>query len=374
MPNTSSTGDTEHHERGIQRPNTTQTPDVLFDKWLPELTFAELKVLLYIVRRIFGFRKDTDEISLKQICEGVRRRNGKVLDKGTGLSRKAAFQAVQSLEKRGLIKVDRAQAEDGVNLVNIYSLVITDESEEEKQEADDDGVGTSGTYGYYRRYLPVGTAGTSQQTVKQQTDINTSSTRKASPKKKKTDKATQTNSHSKQPVVSVMEFTTPETAAIEQPPKLTIENREAASPAQPPSPAPPLGLTRSYLTQARESANAEQPPNGMTPIASLLPTQQPTPRPSATEAWQVLVDLLSDVSREFRDEAKLSESVSRAYNLVQQAKITDIGVFTAKIYEARAITKSRYATINRRMPYFFSVLSDVCGLKPTNAAQPLASG
>ena len=110
-------------------------------------------------------------------------------------------------------------------------------------------------------------------------------------------------------------------------------------------------------------------------IGSLLPNQHlQKPRPTATEAWQVLVDLLADISREFRDEAQLTESVSRAYNLIDKAKITDIGVFTAKIYEARAITKSRYATIKRRMPYFFSVLSDLCGLKPTNAAQPPASG
>ena len=47
-----------------------------------------------------------------------------------------------------------------------------------------------------------------------------------------------------------------------------------------------------------------------------------------------------------------------------KAQIKDIGVFTAKIYEARAITKERYGSIKRgRMPYFFSVLQDVCGLR-----------
>jgi hypothetical protein len=49
--------------------------------------------------------------------------------------------------------------------------------------------------------------------------------------------------------------------------------------------------------------------------------------------------------------------------LMQQAKISDIGVFVSRIYEARSITKERYGTIKRRMPYFFSVLSDICGLK-----------
>ena len=77
-----------------------------------------------------------------------------------------------------------------------------------------------------------------------------------------------------------------------------------------------------------------------------------------------MVDVIADLAREFRDEATLTESVSRAYNLMRKAGITDIGVFTAKIYEARAITKERYGSIKRgRMPYFFSVLQDVCGLR-----------
>ena len=43
-----------------------------------------------------------------------------------------------------------------------------------------------------------------------------------------------------------------------------------------------------------------------------------------------------------------------------KAQIKGIGVFTAKIYEARAITKERYGAIKRwRMPCFFR-LSGVC--------------
>jgi hypothetical protein len=95
---------------------------------------------------------------------------------------------------------------------------------------------------------------------------------------------------------------------------------------------------------------------------------KPTPKKRTySQERQVLVDLLADLAREFRDEATLTESVSRAYNLMGKAGITDIGVFTGKIYEARSITKERYGSIKRgRMPYFFSVLEDVCGqrLKP----------
>ena len=84
-----------------------------------------------------------------------------------------------------------------------------------------------------------------------------------------------------------------------------------------------------------------------------------------------MVDVIADLAREFRDEATLTESVSRAYNLMGKARITDIGVFTAKIYEARSITKERYGSIKRgRMPYFFSVLEDVCGQRRKPAFKP----
>jgi hypothetical protein len=197
-------------------------------------------------------------------------------------------------------------------------------------------------------------------TTNTQKEKYNSNTRKASPKNDQTDEVGEASPQS------------PESA---QPPEHPLQsNSEEASPqtgAEPSSPTKPLN--RLYLHQARTSTTAKPPPaTGMTAIGNFLP--RPNPRPTATEEWQVLVDLLSDIAREFRDEAQLSESVSRAYHLMQHAKITDIGVFTAKIYEARAITKSRYATIKRRMPYFFACLSDVCGLKPTSSAQSSPSG
>jgi hypothetical protein len=123
----------------------------------------------------------------------------------------------------------------------------------------------------------------------------------------------------------------------------------------------PPRLNRSYLNKAL--AKDQPQTHGLASIASILPQPPQPPKRTYTEERQVLVDVIADLAREFRDEAKLTESVSRAYNLMQQAKISDIGVFVGKIYEARSITKERYGTIERRMPYFFSVLADVCGLR-----------
>jgi hypothetical protein len=158
-------------------------------------------------------------------------------------------------------------------------------------------------------------------TTNTQKEKYNSNTRKASPKNDQTDEVGEASPQS------------PESA---QPPEHPLQsNSEEASPqtgAEPSSPTKPLN--RLYLHQARTSTTAKPPPaTGMTAIGNFLP--RPNPRPTAT------------IAREFRDEAQLSESVSRAYHLMQHAKITDIGVFTAKIYEARAITKSCYATIKR---------------------------
>ena len=41
---------------------------------MQELNESELKVLLYIIRRTFGFKKSFDNISLNQLAEGVHER------------------------------------------------------------------------------------------------------------------------------------------------------------------------------------------------------------------------------------------------------------------------------------------------------------
>jgi DNA-binding MarR family transcriptional regulator len=94
-------------------PNTTQVPNLLFDDLLSELSGAELKVILYLVRRTFGFQREADSVSLSQFCTGIVTRDGRRLDSGTGLARPSVFKALESLEKRGLILVDRTTEENG---------------------------------------------------------------------------------------------------------------------------------------------------------------------------------------------------------------------------------------------------------------------
>src|SRR5438128_1373515 len=89
---------------GVTSPNTTQVPDQYLDELLPILSGAELKVLLYITRRTFGFKKDSDNISINQLIHGIRTRDGRTLDKGTGLSRDSVTRALKSLADKGIIR------------------------------------------------------------------------------------------------------------------------------------------------------------------------------------------------------------------------------------------------------------------------------
>jgi hypothetical protein len=89
---------------------------------MSHLSGAELKVLLYIIRRTFGFKKDVDNISLHQICKGIITRDGEVLDKGTGLSQQSVITALKGLvEKNAIVAKRRSSKERGYESTT-YSL------------------------------------------------------------------------------------------------------------------------------------------------------------------------------------------------------------------------------------------------------------
>lgn len=76
---------------------TTQTPNIIFDTYLSQLSFSELKILLYIVRQTYGWktkngkRKKRDRITYGQF------------QSKTGLSRRIISQTIQSLITKHLI-------------------------------------------------------------------------------------------------------------------------------------------------------------------------------------------------------------------------------------------------------------------------------
>ena len=92
-------------------PNFTQTPNILIDEWLPILSPTEFKLIMVIVRKTFGWHKESDTISLKQLV------------KATGMSKQGCINAIDGLVKHGLIFKIQSCGEYG-QLPNSYRLDI----------------------------------------------------------------------------------------------------------------------------------------------------------------------------------------------------------------------------------------------------------
>ncbi|MCX7599419.1 MAG: replication protein, partial [Armatimonadetes bacterium] len=107
---------------GFSSPNFTSVPDEVFDLLLSVLTEAELKVLLYIIRRTFGFKKSADSISIRQMTRGIRTATGQQLDSGTGLSVPSVTKAVKSLERQGIIVAIRSSSKERGSETTTYAL------------------------------------------------------------------------------------------------------------------------------------------------------------------------------------------------------------------------------------------------------------
>ena len=141
---------------GFSEPNYTPVPDDLFDLIAPNLTEAELRVLLYIIRRTFGFKRQSDAISLSQMVDGITTRDGKVLDRGTGLSRRGVMNGCSGLVDKHIITVTKRLSAAGDNEIN-HALRFRE-------------VGQQMPYPRELRAPPVGQQMPPQETVIQETD------------------------------------------------------------------------------------------------------------------------------------------------------------------------------------------------------------
>jgi hypothetical protein len=112
---------------GFRSPRYTQVPDEAFDELMAVLTPAEFKVMMYVIRRTFGFKKDSDAISLSQIVSGVRTMDGRVLDRGTGLSKSGAVKAIKGLLEKQVIVVARRTSPAHGYEATVYQLHFADD-------------------------------------------------------------------------------------------------------------------------------------------------------------------------------------------------------------------------------------------------------
>jgi phage replication O-like protein O len=123
---TNSQRELNQYSAKIYQPNTTQIPNVILDYWMGILPNAELKCLLVISRKTFGWQKQKDKITKRQIGQA------------SGLSNDAVRKAIRELEKRGLILCKENPGVWGNNDPNTYevNVIVLNQTEEKYREGE----------------------------------------------------------------------------------------------------------------------------------------------------------------------------------------------------------------------------------------------
>lgn len=301
--------------RGFLSPNTTPVPDEFFDVLAPRLSEAELRVLLYIIRRTFGWKKNSDNISLRQMVEGIQTKDGRIIDLGTGLSKPAVIRAVRALvEHKVIIAIPRQSPEKGFEPTT-YSLNLLPAA------VDGSPLLTKFTRGSNPSLQALVNEVNPQETIEQQTvkqDIYVSNIRKTK------------TSHSEK------------------------DGDPEDNPADP----------NTHTSEGFEDVNT-----------ILTRTKGSPQRCPDSNDRQVILEYIVDWASEFNDQASLKSSTTRAYNLFKRSGVS-LSVFTQAMYAARATVKDRAASIRsttkdpqkpvptkHKMAYWFSCLEDVLGLR-----------
>jgi len=161
---------------GFEPANTTAVPDAFFDELLPLLNGAELKAMLYIIRRTLGFKKTTDTISFNQFLHGITTKNDKVLDKGCGVKdRTTLSKALARLEALNCITTTKSKNDKKENEVTAYSIKFRSQGVVGKSyhPSRENRLPLVGKTDYRSREIPQGVVGKSypQETVIQETVI-----------------------------------------------------------------------------------------------------------------------------------------------------------------------------------------------------------
>jgi hypothetical protein len=75
-------------------------PMIMQEYWCV-LSGSEQKVIDFIIRQTFGWNKQSDTIAISQFTDGIKK------NRGAGVSASQAKRAIDSLEEKGFIEVER---------------------------------------------------------------------------------------------------------------------------------------------------------------------------------------------------------------------------------------------------------------------------
>jgi DNA-binding Lrp family transcriptional regulator len=107
-------------------PNFTQYPNEILDNWMPHLSGNQTKIINVFVRQIYGYHKEYDRISIRQISQK------------TGISISKVFKDVKSLISIGCIKILKKGNKNDAHLYQI--LNITEELPQREHSRRSKGV------------------------------------------------------------------------------------------------------------------------------------------------------------------------------------------------------------------------------------------
>lgn len=93
-------------------PNYTQIPNTILDYWMKELSPGEFRVIMSICRKTFGWHKNDDEISNRQLSEHC------------GLCIRSIPTITDSLFAKGLIRKTAQIRPNGARGNNVYELIL----------------------------------------------------------------------------------------------------------------------------------------------------------------------------------------------------------------------------------------------------------
>jgi hypothetical protein len=290
---------------GFTSPSYTQVPDELFDVLMPTLTDAELRVLLYIIRRTFGFKREADAISLSQMVSGITTRDSRVLDTGTGLSKATVARGLKGLRDKAIILAERQRTQERGDQPTTYRLRFnTDLCREQPLSQRQDRPPVSRT----------------RQAVSQPRDRQQTATRK-----------TDVESSKEEPFVDSSE-----------------RERGSGSTQTQSHPDQPGSLT------------------DMGSLGAILHDRMRRDVPKDDRA--AIAAVIERFAEELGDRADVKLSISRALNLYQAAGIGRDG-FIDVLFEAKGEVKERRSHPGKaplprnQMAYFFAVVEDRLGLK-----------
>ena len=311
--------------RGVTSPNTTQVPDQYLDELLPLLTGAELKVLLYITRRTFGFKKAADNIALSQMLNGITTNDGRVLDHGVGLAKNTLLKAINSLEAKQIIRTQRRASVERGYEPTTYQLNIAANSDTQPTplplaQKVNKGLGAKRSPSPWRKNVAI------QQTVKQQTEYSNSNDRN---------------------------LADPEVEKAVQPAHSADIPTRSASPSWP----------KRAWDQLPDEPNDGQPaskPTGPVQVIGTLFRPPATRRSTPDEERLAIGGDLELIAAKLGDKAPPRASLTRAMRLYRDAEISLVS-FRQLLFDASAVAQD--ARARNRMAYFFRVIEDRLGLR-----------